>query len=330
MIEIRDLQKVVNQQTVLFITGWRVEAGEIAGLVGPPGSGKATLLDLLIGRSQPSAGTVRVADLDPRADPQAFSRRAGVLFFDDGLYKHFSPLQNLRFFCQLQGIPATRADEVLAQVGLADHATTPLRKLPTSLLRRLAFGRTVLHHPSDLILMEPFARCDEPSVSLLTGLLRGHAEEGVAILILAEDTAHLAGVCHRVEAMQQGRIVPEPGPGQELAVAQAFKIPVRGDGSIALVNPSDIYFAEAEEGRAYLVTAEARMATQFTLSELEQRLGRSGFFRAHRAYLVNLQHIKEVIPFTRNSFSLRLDDPSLRLIPLSKTAAAELRDLLGY
>jgi len=70
--------------------------------------------------------------------------------------------------------------------------------------------------------------------------------------------------------------------------------------------------------------------TQFTLSELEGRLARSGFFRAHRGYLVNLQHVTEVIPFTRNSFSLRLDDPESTLIPLSKTAAGELKDLLGY
>ena len=57
---------------------------------------------------------------------------------------------------------------------------------------------------------------------------------------------------------------------------------------------------------------------------------RSGFFRAHRAYLVNLQHVKEVIPYTRDSFSLRLNDPANTEIPLSKSAANELKDLLGY
>ena len=72
------------------------------------------------------------------------------------------------------------------------------------------------------------------------------------------------------------------------------------------------------------------MLTQFTLAELEQRLARSGFFRAHRAYLVNLQHVKEVIPYTRDSFSLRLDDAANTEIPLSKTAAGELKELLGY
>jgi ABC-2 type transport system ATP-binding protein len=45
---------------------------------------------------------------------------------------------------------------------------------------------------------------------------------------------------------------------------------------------------------------------------------------------VNLQHVKEVIPYTRNSFSLRLDDGAGTEIPLSKSAAAELRELLGY
>jgi ABC-2 type transport system ATP-binding protein len=63
---------------------------------------------------------------------------------------------------------------------------------------------------------------------------------------------------------------------------------------------------------------------------MEEKLSRSGFFRAHRAYLVNLQHVKEVIPFTRNSFSLRLTDSDNTEIPLSKSAAGELSDLLGY
>ena len=66
------------------------------------------------------------------------------------------------------------------------------------------------------------------------------------------------------------------------------------------------------------------------MSELEQRLSRSGFFRAHRGYLVNLQHVKEVIPYTRDSYSLRLKDPEGTKIPLSKTAARELRAILGY
>ena len=77
-------------------------------------------------------------------------------------------------------------------------------------------------------------------------------------------------------------------------------------------------------------TTEGRLPSQFTLTELEERLALSGFFRAHRGYLVNLQHVKAVIPYTRNSFSLILDDESETEIPLSKSAARELRELLDY
>ena len=59
-------------------------------------------------------------------------------------------------------------------------------------------------------------------------------------------------------------------------------------------------------------------------------MSRSGFFRAHRAYLVNLQQVKEVIPYTRDSFTLRLKDAAGTEIPLSKSAERDLRDLLGY
>lgn len=330
MIEIHNLQKLVDQRTVLDIPALRVDPGEFIALVGPAASGKEILLDLLLGREQPSAGTLRVAEVDPRSEPNSFSRHVGVMFFHDSLYAQLSPLQNLRFFCRLLGLPAARAQEVLGQIGMADQGSAKLSNLPDSLLRRLAFGRAILHHPSTLILVEPFTRCDEPTISLLSSLLREQTEAGRAILALADDAAHLARICDRIYLLQAGRISETQPVGHEPASSQAFKIPVRLEGSVVLVNPVEVFFAEAEEGRALLVTAGERLATQFTLSELEGRLERSGFFRAHRSYLVNLQHIKEVIPFTRNSYSLRLDDEAGTLIPLSKTAAAELRDLLGY
>lgn len=330
MIEINSLQKVVDQNTVLDVDSLMVNQGEIAALVGPTGSGKSILLEILLGRSRPTVGTVRLDGLDPITDRDSFSRQVGVMFFEDGLYMHRSPLANLTFHSRLHGIPKSRAREVLEQVGLADRANANLEKLPSGLARRLAFGRAILHDPSILLLVEPLARCDEASISLLSKLMRQKAEVGTALLILADDSANLDTLCDKIHILNQGRIVETRTPQEETEAQLPFKIPVRMEGSVALVNPADILYADAEEGRAYLHTTQGRLPTQFTLVELEERLSRSGFFRAHRGYLVNLQHVTEVIPFTRNSFSLRLDDSEGTLIPLSKSAASELRDLLGY
>ena len=330
MIQINDLQKVIDQNPVVDIALLTVKAGEVAALVGPAGSGKAQLFDLLIGRSRPTLGSLRLVGVDPFVDRNQFSRTVGVLFAEDSVYKHRSPLANLVFHCRLHGLPKSRASEVLAQVGLADQANAKPDKLPHGLVRRLAFGRAILHKPRVLLLVEPFAKCDEATISLLSRLIQEQAEDEATVLILADDAANLSTLCDTIHVLNQGRVVESYQPQAEQRAELPFKIPVRMQDKVALVNPGDILYAMAQEGRAFLQTAEGRLPTQFTLSELEERLARSGFFRAHRGYLVNLQHIKEVIPYTRNSFSLILDDPDETEIPLSKAAASELRELLGY
>jgi ABC-2 type transport system ATP-binding protein len=330
VIELTAVQKVVEQNLAIDIEALAVRAGEIVALVGPAGSGKHTLLQLLIGQTRPTAGTVRVAGIDPYIERAQFSRRVGVLFSEDGLYQRQSAQANLIFQCRLHGLAKARAGEILARVGLGDHAKVRVDKLPSGLARRLAFGRAILHDPTVLLLEEPFTNCDKGSLSLLSDLMRQMSGEGATLLILTNDATNLSPLCDTVHILDQGRMVESYQPEEERRAAMPFKIPVRLEGTVALVNPADILFADTEGGRTFLETAEGRLPTQFTLAELEERLSRSGFFRAHRSYLVNLQHVKEVIPYTRNSFSLRLDDPAGTKIPLSKSAAGELRELLDY
>jgi ABC-2 type transport system ATP-binding protein len=332
LIELKGTQKVVDGAIVVNVDALRVRPGEVAALVGPSGSGKGQLLHLVTGRARPTAGTVRIGGVDPFADRAAFSRTAGVLFSEDGLYKQRSVLSNLHFHCRLWGLPKSRAEEVMRQVGLADCGGERADRLGSGLARRLAFGRAIVHSPRVLLLAEPFARCDEASIGLLSELIRRQAEDGSAVLILADTVSNLNSLCDRIYGLEQGRVVESHAPAEEEAAPLPFKIPARREGKVAvvLVNPADILYAEAEEGKALLHTAEGPLSTRLTLSELEQRLSRSGFFRAHRGYLVNLQHVSEVIPYTRNSFSLRLADEAGTEIPLSKMAAAELKEMLGY
>jgi ABC-2 type transport system ATP-binding protein len=288
------------------------------------------LVNLLTGRSQPSAGTIRLAGLDPYADRSALSQILGVMFAEDTQYKNLGVLANLRFQCRLYGLPKERAETILTQVGLADQAQLSAGKLSPSLLRRLAFGCAILHAPNFLLLLEPFARCDEGTISLLSTQIHQLENEGTAILILSGDSAGLVAICDRVYELHEGHINEILSAAGEGVVQQPFKIPVKFVDKVLLLNPADILYADASGDRAFIVTADGRLPTQYTLIELEKRLVRSGFFRTHRSYLVNLQHVKEVIPFTRNAFSLRLDDPAGTQIPLSKAAASELRELLGF
>ena len=330
MIELKNLQKVIDQKTVIDIEVLKVETGEIAALVGPVSSGKDTLFDLLTGRSRPTAGEVRLNGIDPYMEKDQFSRQVSVLFREDNLYQRQSARGNLRFYCRLRRIPKSRAEEVLVQVGLADQALTRVEKLPSGLARRLAFGRAILNDPEVLILVDPFAQCEDASISLLKKLMRQLTENGSTLLIIADDTTNLTSLCDKIYRLDQGRIIEVYKPEEEQRSGLPFMIPARLEEGIALVNPVDILYVEAQDNRTFLRTLEDHLPTQFTLTELEKRLARSGFFRAHRSYLVNLQHVKEVIPYTRDTYILKLRDLNGTDIPLSKSAARELRELLDY
>ena len=330
MLKIHHLQKVINQNTVVDIDELEFGPGEIAAIVGPVGSGRDELFELLIGRMQPTAGEIILNGTDISADKTLLSRQQGVLFAEDTLYLNQTPHGFLTFNARLFGLPKSRVDEVLALVGLMDHMNVKINKLPSSLKRRLSFGRVILHEPQILILVEPFAKCDESSIVLLRGLIRRQAYNARTILLFGRETIHYSSLSDTVYKLDRGRIIEVIRSDETGETPLPFKIPVRLEGSVVLVNPADIYYASTEDGRTHLHTIDGHFPAQFTMADLESRLSRSGFFRAHRGYLVNLQHVKEVITFTRSSFNLKLDDPEASLIPLSKDAARELRDLLGY
>jgi len=330
MIEIQGLQKIVDQNTILDISNLMVKEGEVVGVVGSVDSGKDMLLQILSGRATSSAGEVRLAGLDPRSDRHRLSHLVGVMIKENNLYARMTAQANLAVFARLYRLPKSRVEDVMRMVGLADHTAVGAEKLGPSLSRRLAFGRVILHQPKILMLVDPFASCDEATVELLSDLIRRQASEGAAILAIADDAINLGSISDIVHQLKQGRIIGSHIPGDPPTEKMPFMIPARLEGSVALVDPGDILFVLAQDDRAYLQTASDLLPTQFTLTELEKRLSRSGFFRAHRSYLVNLQHVKEVIPFTRDSYTLKLKDAEATQIPLSKTAARELRELLGF
>jgi ABC-2 type transport system ATP-binding protein len=329
MIELTHVQKVVEQASLLEIEALHVPAGASVALTGLTGQTKQVLLELLSGRSQPTAGTIAINGLNPAQDQAAIAQIMGILPPENNLYGRLTVRRNLTFYCDLYGLSAGRADEILHKVGLTDRAQMKVEDLPPEMARRLAFGRAILHDPALLVLVDPFVECTAMTVDLLTRLCQQLHEKGTTLCFIVTQPTGLSSLCQTIYLLEEGKLVDDYEPHSEKNDKNLpFKIPARLDGKVALINPGDILYVMAEEGRTVLCTENGRIITHLTLNEAEERLARSGFFRAHRSYLVNLQHVTEVIAYTRNSYTLILEDSSE--IPLSKGAAKDLRDLLDY
>jgi two-component system response regulator LytT len=112
--------------------------------------------------------------------------------------------------------------------------------------------------------------------------------------------------------------------------SQSGKVIVRAQSRLLLVDQSEICFASIEDGTISVVTRTVEGHSNCrTLEELMDQLDPETFWRAHRSFVVNIQHIREVVPWFKSSYQLRMDDPQKTEIPVSRAQTKRLRELFN-
>ena len=115
--------------------------------------------------------------------------------------------------------------------------------------------------------------------------------------------------------------------------SQPSKILLKSSGRLFLVNQKEICFASIEDGVISVATSGSNgmegQSNCRTLEELLESLDPNMFWRAHRSYLVNINRIKEVVPWFKSSYQLRMDDKKQTEIPVSRAQTKRLRELFG-
>ena len=118
---------------------------------------------------------------------------------------------------------------------------------------------------------------------------------------------------------------------QKPQTARTAKILIKAAGRLFLTDPKDICYATIEDGVITVATSgHAGMEGQSncrTLEELFENLDPNLFWRAHRSFLVNINHIREVVPWFKSSYQLRMDDKKQTEIPVSRAQTRRLREL---
>src|ERR1700733_6080842 len=120
---------------------------------------------------------------------------------------------------------------------------------------------------------------------------------------------------------EQAAPAPKPNSG---------KIVVRAQNRLLLVDQRDICFPSIEDGAISVVTPTVEGHSNCrTLEELLDQLDPEAFWRAHRSYVVNIQHIREVVPWFKSSYQLRMNDPRKTEIPVSRSQTKRLKELFN-
>lgn len=205
-IEIRELTKTYGTRRGLTGLNLDVRSGEVFGYLGPNGAGKSTTIRLLLDLIRPTAGTVSVLGLDPRANGVALRRRIGYLagdFVVDGRQK---VRDCLRFLADLRGgVPQPRIDELCERLGLDPTAT--IRSLSKGNRQKVGLVQAFMHTPELLILDEPTSGLDPLVQQTFLDLVAEAAGNGQTIFMSSHIMDEVEAVADRVGILRDGALV---------------------------------------------------------------------------------------------------------------------------
>ncbi|MFN3285659.1 MAG: ATP-binding cassette domain-containing protein [bacterium] len=215
----------------------RLNTGEVFGMLGPNGSGKTTTILMLLGLTEPTAGTARVLGWDPTRQPLQVKRRVGYLPDSVGFYDELTAWENLRYTAALNGLPSTEANrrigEVLERMGLQDVAHRKVGTFSRGMKQRLGLADVLLKQPQVAILDEPTLGLDPEAALEFLALIRSLKRDGLTVLLASHLLHQVQSVCDRVGLFHRGRMVLE-GTVDELrerVLGGAYRIHVQARGA---------------------------------------------------------------------------------------------------
>jgi ABC-type multidrug transport system ATPase subunit len=235
-VEVRDLSKSFGAVRAVSHLSFTVEPGAVTGFLGPNGAGKTTTLRMVLGLERPDSGTATF-DGVAYADLSSPVRTVGAVL-ETAFHPARSGRNHLRVYCRAAGLPVTRADEVLAQVGLADAGRRRAGGYSLGMRQRLALATALLGDPAVLVLDEPANGLDPEGIHWLRGFLRHLAhEEGRTVLVSSHLLAEMEQTADRVVIVGAGRLVREGSLGE-------LRSGARGSAAVLVRSPEAGRLAE--------------------------------------------------------------------------------------
>jgi len=210
MITVSGLTKKYGDRTVVDQVSFDLEPGTVTGFLGPNGAGKTTTMRMMTSLVAPTAGSA-VIDGKLYAELPNPGAVVGTLLDASAVHPGRTGRTHLRLLASAVGVPASRVDEVLGMVGLADAANRRIGGYSLGMRQRLGIAGALLADPPVLVFDEPANGLDPEGIRWMRDLLRAHAARGGTVLLSSHLLGEVEHTVDRLLVIGSGRIVAD-GP----------------------------------------------------------------------------------------------------------------------
>ncbi len=213
VVETKGLTKTYDDTTVVDHLNLRITENEIFGLLGPNGAGKTTTILMLLGLTEPAAGTAQVCGFNSTREPLKVKRLVGYMPEKVGFYDNLTARENLDFIAELNNISYTESqrqiDQLLKAVGLSEVADKPVGKFSRGMKQRLGVADVLVKKPKVAIFDEPTAGLDPEGISRILDLIASLPQTGTTVIMCSHRLYEVQKVCHSIGILSKGKMVVE-------------------------------------------------------------------------------------------------------------------------
>lgn len=218
MIKLVGLTKIYNEKSIgLRNVNLHIDAGEFVSIVGQSGTGKTTLMKILIAEERPTKGRVEIGDWDISSirnnDIPFFRRQIGMVFQDFKLLPKKTVYENVAFALEVAGETRKRIREVVPQVleivGLHNKISSYPFQLSGGEQQRVAIARSLVHRPKIMIADEPTGNLDAINTVEIIEILKKINEFGTTVLLTTHNREVVNQLRRRVVTLRDGEIISD-------------------------------------------------------------------------------------------------------------------------
>jgi ABC-2 type transport system ATP-binding protein len=204
ILTIENLSKNYGKIQALQQVSFSVPKGTVYGILGPNGSGKTTMLGIVMDVLKSSGGSYRLFDEMPN---ETHRKRMGTLLETPNFYHYLSAVQNLKIAAKIKQRGEDDIDRVIEVVGLTQRKNSPFSSYSLGMKQRLAIGSALLGNPEVLVLDEPTNGLDPVGIAEIRSLIMSLASQGKTIIMASHMLDEVEKVCTHVAILKYGKLI---------------------------------------------------------------------------------------------------------------------------
>ena len=233
MIEVSQLTRLYGTFVAVDNVSFKIQPGEVVGLLGHNGAGKTTIMKMMTGFLEPTAGSIRINGLEMGESTRRIQARIGYLPENCPLWPDMTVMDYLDFQGMMRGIADCDRPKALRKAirrtALREKALQPIATLSRGYRQRVGVAQAILHNPDIVILDEPTNGLDPTQIKQMRTLIGELAQEAT-VIVSTHILQEVQAVCERVLILRNGALAMDSRL-DELQKGQRFLVTIDQDGT---------------------------------------------------------------------------------------------------